>query len=184
MATAAGPLLDRQALNRALLARQHLLARAPLTVERMVTHLVGLQSQAPDPPHLGLWTRLSAVSSRETDELLEQRRLVRLTLLRGTVHLVTAEDALAIRPLIQPILDRALPAPGDGLAGHAPSAIAARARAVLVEHGGLTVAALGPKLAAAFPDADQGALTRVVRMACRACNCRRGGSGDAPGRPR
>lgn len=51
-------ILDRRALNRALLARQLLLARDAMPVLDAVAHLVGLQAQAPTPPYFGLWSRL------------------------------------------------------------------------------------------------------------------------------
>jgi hypothetical protein len=45
--------LDPRALNRATLARQLLLDRAPLTAGEAVRHLAGLQAQAPLPPGHG-----------------------------------------------------------------------------------------------------------------------------------
>lgn len=45
--------LDTRALNRALLARQHLLEPVDLTPEALIEHLVGLQAQAADPPYYG-----------------------------------------------------------------------------------------------------------------------------------
>ncbi|MDH6114731.1 hypothetical protein P3T36_001083 [Kitasatospora sp. MAP12-15] len=100
--------LDGRALNRALLARQHLLEPADTTPEALVEYLVGLQAQAVDPPYFGLWSRLRTFRPEQLSELLEQRRVVRIGLQRGTIHLVTAEDALTLRPLLQPVLDQAL----------------------------------------------------------------------------
>lgn len=93
-------------LGRATLSRQHLLTRTSLTTPALVRHLIGLQAQAPEPPHVGLWTRLRQFDFAEPGELLEARELTRLTVMRGTVHLVTAPDALGLRPLLQPVLDR------------------------------------------------------------------------------
>lgn len=102
------PLLTRRELNRATLARQHLLARTDLPALDMVAHLVGLQAQAPHCAYYGLWSRIEGFRFDDLSELLESRAAVRIALMRSTIHLVTAEDALRLRPLIQPALSRDL----------------------------------------------------------------------------
>ncbi|GAA2631067.1 winged helix DNA-binding domain-containing protein [Streptomyces axinellae] len=89
--------LDDRALNRATLARQLLLDRADLPVLDAVAHLGGLQAQEPQEPFAGLWSRLRAFGPAGLSDLLTGRRVVRTHLMRRTVHLVTAEDALAWR---------------------------------------------------------------------------------------
>ncbi|MFB8246976.1 winged helix DNA-binding domain-containing protein [Streptomyces sp. NPDC055952] len=89
--------LDARALNRATLARQLLLDRADLPVPDAVAHLGGLQAQEPQEPFTGLWSRLRAFDPEELSALLTARRVVRTHLMRRTVHLVTADDALAWR---------------------------------------------------------------------------------------
>ena len=96
--------LDRRTLNRALLARQHLLERAPLSVAGMLEHLAGMQAQEPQAPFVGLWSRLEGFDPAELDGLLERREAVRIMLMRATVHLVTARDCLAFRPMVAELL--------------------------------------------------------------------------------
>ncbi|TDP91145.1 winged helix DNA-binding domain-containing protein [Labedaea rhizosphaerae] len=100
--------MDRRALNRATLARQFLLARADLSVPTTVEHLVGLQGQAPDAPYVGLWSRLDGFTPDQLAGPLQARELVRTSAMRATVHLMTARDALRVRPLVEPVLERAL----------------------------------------------------------------------------
>ncbi|MFE3257564.1 winged helix DNA-binding domain-containing protein [Nocardia sp. NPDC059229] len=102
------PVLDRRALNRATLARQSLLSRSEMTVLQAVQHLVGLQAQTPHSWYLGFWSRLADFTPEQTAEPLADRRLVRIALMRSTIHLVTPGDAEVLRPLIQPVLDRDL----------------------------------------------------------------------------
>lgn len=89
--------LDTRALNRATLARQLLLDRAALPVPVAVGHLCGLQAQEPQEPYVGLWSRLREFEPAALSGLLTGRDVVRMHLMRRTVHLVTADDAVAWR---------------------------------------------------------------------------------------
>lgn len=97
--------LTRRDLNRALLARQLLLDRVPLRADEAVQRVAGLQSQAPVPPFIGLWTRLAAFHERDLQRSIDTRRIVRATMMRHTIHFVTDDDYLWLRPTIQPALD-------------------------------------------------------------------------------
>ncbi|MFC8226056.1 winged helix DNA-binding domain-containing protein [Streptomyces sp. NPDC057287] len=89
--------LDTRALNRATLARQLLLDRAGLPALDAVGHLCGLQAQEPQEPYVGLWSRLRQFEPAALSGLLTGRSVVRMHLMRRTVHLVTADDAVAWR---------------------------------------------------------------------------------------
>jgi hypothetical protein len=89
--------LSRRALNRATLARQYLLERAPAPALEAIEHLGGMQSQAPLAPYVGLWTRLQGFAPDRLSALIERREVVRLHMMRNTVHLVTARDCLTWR---------------------------------------------------------------------------------------
>jgi hypothetical protein len=95
-------------LNRTTLARQGLLARSADDAEALVTRLVGLQAQEPQDPYVALWSRIDRFDPAAVTDGLSARRLVRIVVLRGTIHLVTADDALGLRPLMQPVLDAEL----------------------------------------------------------------------------
>ena len=102
-----GEVLSLRALNRALLARQMLIERRAMPAAAALEHLVGMQAQSPFPPYFGLWTRLTDFRAEELSELIESRKAVRLSLMRSTIHLVTAKDALTLRPILQSVQDRA-----------------------------------------------------------------------------
>jgi Winged helix DNA-binding domain len=99
------PVLSARALNRATLARQLLLARDPRPPLDAVRDLVGLQAQVPHDSYTALWSRLDAFHPAGLSDLLEQRAVVRIGVMRGTIHLVTAEDCLLLRPLVQPVFE-------------------------------------------------------------------------------
>jgi hypothetical protein len=98
------PALGPRALGRALLERQLLLRRAGLTPPQAIEHLGGMQSQAPNAPYVGLWTRLADFRAEQLTALMTGRAVVRAHLMRNTVHLVTARDFLAFRALYHPVL--------------------------------------------------------------------------------
>ena len=97
--------LGDRALGRATLARQILLEREDRDLTATVDHLVGLQAQVPHNPYTALWSRLDPFDPEALSRLLSERALVRIVTLRGTLHLVTADDCLRLRPLVQPVLD-------------------------------------------------------------------------------
>jgi hypothetical protein len=156
-----GTILGRRALNRALLARQLLLRRARLPAADAIEHLVGMQGQAPNAPYYGLWTRLAGFRHEELSTLISERLAVRITLMRGTLHLVTVRDALRLRPSTQQVLERGVQRI-RGLAGLDLDEVVKAGRALLEERP-RTFAELGPLLQELWPDRDAVALARVVR---------------------
>jgi hypothetical protein len=157
--------LDTRALNRAMLDRQLLLRRASLTTMEAIAHLVGLQAQAPFPPYTGLWTRLDGFKPDDLARLILDRSAVRIALMRGTVHLVTADDCLALRPVLQATQERWLQTAYAGrLQGLKLDAIAKMARK-LVEEKPHSTAELGRLLLERWPDRDRQALLNAVRTA-------------------
>jgi DNA glycosylase AlkZ-like len=163
--------LSRRALNRALLARQMLLRPAPLPagpgraqhVVEMVEHLAGLQAQAPFPPYYGLWSRLEGFRPADLAGLLTSRAVVRIALMRGTIHLVSARDCLVLRPLMQPVMDRAMTNVfGKQLTGLDTGALAGAGRA-LVEEEPRTFSELGSLLSPHWPGHTPASLAQGVR---------------------
>ncbi|MFM9584384.1 winged helix DNA-binding domain-containing protein [Streptomyces caniscabiei] len=96
--------LTTQALNRATLARQLLLARERLDVTEAIRRVVALQAQHPASPYIALWNRLSPFDPTTLDTALTDHRLVRATLMRITVHTVHADDYTPFREAMEPTL--------------------------------------------------------------------------------
>lgn len=152
--------LGRRALNRALLARQMLLERIQLPAAEAIERLVGMQAQAPLAPYIGLWTRLDGFQTGELVEMMTRRRAVRAGLMRATIHLVTARDAMSIRPLVRIVQERGFfhGSPfGRRLEGMDISALLDAGAALLSERP-RTRLALGRALAERWPERDAEAM--------------------------
>ncbi|MBM7814426.1 winged helix DNA-binding domain-containing protein [Saccharothrix algeriensis] len=158
--------LSTRALNRATLARQLLLDRAELPVLDAVAHLCGMQAQEPQEPFVGLWSRLRAFDPAALDDLLTGRRVVRTHLMRRTVHLVTAQDALEWRARHEPMLrQRVLGVYRREFDGVDLEELAAAARAVFADDEPRTMSEVGRTLAARRPAAGPRALGEMAVVA-------------------
>ena len=112
------PTLDERTLNRATLARQLLLERAPMAPYEAIGHLVGLQAQTARSWYLTLWSRLRDFDPVATGRMLEERRIVRSWFMRATIHLVTDADAPPLRAFTQQTIERSIRGKwGEALAG-------------------------------------------------------------------
>lgn len=150
-------------INRATLARQLLLQRSDLTPLDAVRHLMGLQSQAPQPPYVGLWTRLNDFDPHQLSDLLEQRKVVRIALMRSTVHLVETAAAHRMREALETMLERGLQAPVRKLlAGTDRPALTAAIRELMAA-GPHTFAGVAAALADRWPDLTTDALGHAAR---------------------
>jgi hypothetical protein len=156
--------IGRRALNRALLSRQLLLERADMTAEQAIGHLVGMQAQAPNTPYVGLWSRLAGFQFEELAQLMRNRQVARLVLMRSTIHLVTASDAHWLRRLVQPMLEQRFRSSvhAKQLGGLEIGPVATMGKAAL-DAQPHTFAELGAILAQRWPDHDPSALAQVVR---------------------
>ncbi len=140
-----------------------LLHRRELPAIEAIEHLVGMQAQAPNPPYVGLWTRLADFRPEELGSLISGRQAVRIALMRNTVHLVSARDCLALRSLIQPIIERNVYSTRRAdLEGVGIEDLAAKSRALLEERP-RTARELGALLQERWPENDPASLARAVR---------------------
>lgn len=155
--------LTLRALNRATLARQMLLRREKATPVAAIERLAGLQAQLARPPFVGLWSRIAAFERSALARAVHDRRLVRATWLRATIHLVSAGDYRRLRVAVQRSLDRAIGSVvRDRLGGLDAAAVRAEA-ARFFGAAPATFDALRKHLGAWRPRVDVWAMSYAVR---------------------
>jgi Winged helix DNA-binding domain len=148
--------LSQRALGRATLARQLLLERKPITPLAAIEQLAGLQAQVPRPPFVGLWSRVPGFERDALHRLVHDRAAVRATLMRGTIHLVSADDFVVLRAALAPMLSMGM----RRLDGLNVPAVVKHARKLLPG----TFETVRTALTAKFPKHDQHTLAYAVRM--------------------
>ncbi|MFI5262341.1 MAG: winged helix DNA-binding domain-containing protein [Candidatus Limnocylindrales bacterium] len=156
--------LDRRTLNRTVLARQHLLGRVALPLPAAIEQLIGLQAQVPRDPYISLWSRLRDFRPGDLERLLLERQAVRMTLMRTTLHLVTAADVRGLRAVMQDVCERGFRSSPfrrqlDGVELDELRAVGA---AICGEHP-RTMPELGRLLGERWPTHDRTALAYAVR---------------------
>jgi hypothetical protein len=140
-----------------------LLERENISAVAAVERLFGMQAQEPRPPFPGLWTRLHGFQRDHLSQALHDREIVRGTLMRGTLHLMSAVDYATHRMTLQPVLTRSLGLLGARAEGLDAEAVLPVARALLGERP-RTFGELRAALTEAFPGVNDRALGFTVRM--------------------
>lgn len=155
--------LSTRDLNRATLARQLLLERTTDPVTSVVSRVVGLQAQAAASPFVGLWSRVEGLTRDDVAALVESRELVKATLMRGTLHLATADDYPWLRSTLRPVLTDALASVARNRGGVPDvDALVAATRALLAA-GPRSFADITAMLTSLDPQGDAGVLRYAVR---------------------
>ena len=153
--------LSRRDLNRATLARQMLLEREAVTAVEAVERLGGIQAQDARPPYIGLWSRVDGFTRDELHDAYHDRSVVRATLMRGTLHTMTAAGYAAVRRPLAPMLAAA----GRGFEKEVADldAVLAAARELLGE-GPRTMPELRELLGERFPSEQPRPMAYLVRL--------------------
>ncbi len=164
--------LSRRELNRALLARQMLLERERVSARECIERMAGIQNQEPPSSYYALWSRIEGFELDELTAMIEGREVVRTGCMRATIHMLTADDALWLRPATQPALERTFKgSPNTKLlreAGTDPAEVVA-AGAELLSGTALTRVQMVPLLADRWPGADPASLSYAVTFLLPIC---------------
>lgn len=157
--------LSRRELNRALLARQMLLQRERVSARECIERMAGIQNQEPPTSYYALWSRIEGFELDELTAMIEGREVVRAGSMRATIHMLTANDALWLRPATQPVLERTFkgsPFARDIRAdGIDPGEVAAAGAELLADEP-RTRTELVPLLAERWPGANAQSLSYAV----------------------
>lgn len=155
-------ILTLREINRATLARQLLLERSTMTAPAAIERLVGIQAQLASAPYVGLWTRIKDFKRDDLAGAIESHQVVKATLMRATLHLVTAQDYRRFRTAINPVLEGA----AESIAKNRTPID--KERVLKVAHDFIaekprTFAEISTMLSTEMPDSDVGAMRYTVR---------------------
>lgn len=124
----------------------------------------GSRPRHPTPPYDGLWSRIAGFRPEHLAEFLLDRTVVRASVMRGTIHLVSARDARILRPFAQPLYDQDLATSAD-VAPHLDGVdlvdLVTEATGLFAAEP-LTKAELRTRLAVRWPRHEPDALARAV----------------------
>jgi len=90
------------------LDRQLLIQRANISLSEATERVIGWQSQIPNPPYIGLWTRLESFQRDDLTNAMQNRQIVRCAMFRSTLHLITQADHHRFHRVIEPALVKGL----------------------------------------------------------------------------
>ncbi len=138
----------------------------------MARHLVGLQAQENLPPYLSLAARLTSFDPKDVTAGLEDRSLVRFLTMRGTVHLLVADDALMLRQWTAPVHEREIAiSQSIGPAREVDREAFLAQLSALLDDGPQPQKALGAALAERFPGVLATQLGQLARSVAPLVQC-------------
>jgi DNA glycosylase AlkZ-like len=156
-------ILNLRELNRATLSRQMLLEREALSVPAAIERLAGLQAQLASAPYAGLWTRLCDFQREDLAREIENRKVVKATMMRATLHLCTADDYLRFRTALKPLLIGAASEIAKRRGGEFDTDKVLKAARKFIGEKPRTFAEISDMLTGLMPDYDVGAMRYSVR---------------------
>src|SRR5215470_7281381 len=156
-------ILKLRELNRATLARQMLLERETLSASAAIERLVGLQAQLASAPYAGLWTRLGDFRREDLAREIENRKVVKATMMRATLHLCTADDYVRFRTALKPALIGAASAIAERRGGDFDLDKVLKAARKFIGEQPRSFAEISEMLTKLMPDTDVGAMRYSVR---------------------
>lgn len=156
-------ILTLREINRMTLARQMLLEKQHLPIPAAITRLVGLQAQQAQPPFVGLWTRLKDFKREDLAVLLQNRTIIKASLMRATLHLFTADDYVTFRTTLQPVLAGAARDISKRRGGEFDVRIVLDAARRFIAEKPRTFVEISDMLANLLPDTDVGSMRYTVR---------------------
>ena len=145
--------LTLRELNRTTLLRQMLLHRERRPPAAAIERLAALQAQRVSSPYVALWSRLEGFTRDRLTRALRREDVVKASLMRGTLHLVSARDY----PLYVTALRKEVAPWSNGRPEPAPELVAAVT--VFVEREPRTTAEL-----VAFLEERRGPATQVENL--------------------